>query len=47
MYGNGIKGAKLVTANKEPVYTDENGEIKAFVRNGYVTVTADGFIKKQ
>ena len=44
--GNGIKGAKLVTANKEPGYTDENGELKYYVRNGYVTVTADGFIKK-
>ena len=46
MYGNGIKGAKIVTANKEPAYTDENGEVKYFVRNGYVTVTADGFMKK-
>lgn len=46
MYGNAIKGAKLVTANKEPAYTDEDGEIKYNTRNGYVTVTADGFMKK-
>ena len=46
MYGNGIKGAKLVTANKEPGFTDENGELKFYVPKGYVTVTAYGFIKK-
>ena len=45
MYGNGIKGAKLVTANEKPEYTDENGELKYNVHNGYVTITADRFMK--
>jgi hypothetical protein len=44
--GDPIRGAKLVTANKEPGFTDVNGELKYFVPNGYVTITADGYQKK-
>lgn len=41
-----IKGAKLSTATKEAGFTDDNGELKYYVPNGYVTITADGYQKK-
>lgn len=44
--GYPIRNAKLVTAGKNPGYTDDNGELKFLVPNGYVTITADGYLKK-
>ena len=43
--GQPVRGAKLITANTEAAYTDENGEVKYTSTNGYVTITAYGYKK--